>query len=164
MLLSSRTIRRPLQSLLRHAEPNIRAQACRCVRPLPNLIKLLIECLNDVDKIVTRSAACELGTMGRAEARPMIKSLLRHAPSRDVIEAAVSVADDECVVLLGRIARTAPALADAALEALESIDHPRAAAIAAIAAAARAHCQKENAGGRGEQTLQAGLRCFATRA
>jgi len=131
-----------LQSLLRHAEPSIRAQACRCVRPLPNLIKLLIECLNDVDKIVTRSAACELGTMGRAEARPMIKSLLRHAPSRDVIEAAVSVADDECVVLLGRIARTAPALADAALEALESIDHPRA---AAIAAAARAHCQKENA-------------------
>ena len=45
-------------------------------------------------------------------------------------------------MLLGRIARTAPAFADAALEALESIDHPRA---AAIAAAARAHCQKENA-------------------
>ena len=61
---------------------------------------------------------------------------------RTIIEAAVSVADEECVVLLGRIARTAPAFADAALEALESIDHPRA---AAIAAAARAHCQKENA-------------------
>ena len=73
----------------------------------------------------------------------MIKNLLRQAPSPDVIEAAVSIADEECVVLLGRIARTAPALADIALEALESIDHPRAESIAASVRAARG--QTENA-------------------
>jgi hypothetical protein len=132
-----------LRSLLRHPQPGIRADACRCARPLPNLIKLLIECLNDGDKAVARSAACALGTMGRIEARPMIKNLLRHAPSPDVIEAAVSIADEECVVLLGRIARTTPALADNALEALESIDHPRAETIAASVRAGQG--QKENA-------------------
>jgi hypothetical protein len=132
-----------LQSLLRHPQAGIRADACRCARALPGPIKLLIECLNEGDKIVARSAACALGTMGRAEARPMIKNLLRHAPSPDVIEAAVSIADEECVVLLGRIARTTPALADSALDALESIDHPRAGTIAASVRAARG--QTENA-------------------
>ena len=81
--------------------------------------------------------------MGRTEARPTIKNLLRHAPSPNVIEAAVSIADEECVVLLGRIARTAPALADSALEALESIDHPRAETIATSVRAGQG--QKENA-------------------
>jgi hypothetical protein len=41
-----------------------------------------------------------------------------------------SIADEECVVQLGRIARTEPALSDAALNALEDIDQPRANAIA----------------------------------
>jgi hypothetical protein len=125
-----------LQLLLRHPQPGIRARACRCARPLPNSIKLLIESLNDGDKIVARSAACALGTMGRAEARPMIKNLLRDAPSPDVIEAAVSIADEECVVLLGRIARTTPALADSALG-------PRAGTIAASVRSGQA--QKANA-------------------
>ena len=132
-----------LQLLLRHPLPGIRADACRCARALPSLIKLLIECLNDGDKTVARSAGCALGTMGRTEARPMIKNLLRHAPSPDVIEAAVSIADEECVVLLGRIARTAPALADSAIEALESIDHSRAETIAASVRTGQG--QKENA-------------------
>jgi hypothetical protein len=35
------------------------------------------------------------------------------------------------MILLGRLARTAPDLADAAIDALESIDHPRASAILA---------------------------------
>ena len=124
-----------LQSLLRHPQAGVRADACRCARSLPNVIKLLIEGFNDGDKTVARSAACALGTMGRVEARPLIKNLLRHAP--------VSIADEECVVLLGRIARTTPALADIALEALESIDHPRAESIAASVRAARG--QTENA-------------------
>jgi hypothetical protein len=41
-----------------------------------------------------------------------------------------SIADEECMVQLGRIARTEPALSDAALNALEDIDQPRAHAIA----------------------------------
>jgi len=120
-----------LLSLLQSPDPCIRADACRCARPLPDVAARLVILLNDVDQTVARSAACALGQMGRVEARPTIKSLLRSTPSVDAIDAAASIADDECVVLLGRIARSGMGLADAALNALESIDDPRAAKIVA---------------------------------
>jgi hypothetical protein len=41
------------------------------------------------------------------------------------------IADEECVVLLGRIARSRSILADAALASLENIDLPRADGVAA---------------------------------
>jgi HEAT repeat protein len=120
-----------LRPLLRHDDPGVRADACRCARALPELISLLVDLLEDLDRKVARSAACALGQMGRIEARPALKSMLRHSPSEDVIDSVTSIADDECVVLLGRIARAGPGLADAALDALESIEQPRAGAIAA---------------------------------
>jgi HEAT repeat protein len=120
-----------LRSLLRHADPDIRADACRCARPLPGLIALLIDLLDDLDWTVAKSAACALGQMGRIEAGPTLKRLLRDAPSEDVIDALTPIADEECVVLLGRIARSTSDLADAALDSLESIDQPRASAIMA---------------------------------
>jgi hypothetical protein len=120
-----------LLSLLENPDPRIRADACRCARPLPDIASRLVVLLNDVDQTVVRSAACALGHMGRIEARPVIKSLLRRTPSADAIDAAASIADDECVVLLGRIARAGIGLAGAALDALESIDDPRAAKIVA---------------------------------
>ena len=120
-----------LRSLLRHAEPRIRADACRCARPVPELIALMVELLDDLDHAVATSAACALGQMGRAEARAMLKGLLRDEPSEQVIESASSIADEECMILLGRIARSTPDLAEAALDALDNIDHPRAGAIAA---------------------------------
>jgi HEAT repeat protein len=98
---------------------------------MPDVAARLVILLNDVDQTVARSAACALGHMGRIEARPMIKSLLRSAPSVDAINAAASIGDDECVVLLGRIARAGMGLSGAALNALESIDDPRAAKIVA---------------------------------
>jgi hypothetical protein len=120
-----------LRQLLRHDEPAVRAAACRCVRPLPELIALVIELLDDLDQAVATAAACALGRMGRIEARSKLKALLSSHPCKDVIDAVSSVADDECMVLLGRIARSGSALAEAALESLESIGLPRAAAIAA---------------------------------
>jgi hypothetical protein len=69
--------------------------------------------------------------MGRIEARPILKRLLHDHPSEDVIDAVSSIADEECMVSLGRIARSRSALADAALVSLENIDHARAIAIAA---------------------------------
>jgi hypothetical protein len=69
--------------------------------------------------------------MGRIEARPILKSLLRDDPSEDTIDAVSSIADEECAVLLGRIARSSSVLADAALVGLENIDDARAIAIAA---------------------------------
>jgi HEAT repeats len=120
-----------LQQLLRHAEPAIRADACRCACPLPQLILLLIDLLDDLDQGVATSAACALGRMGRIEARSMLKSLLRDDPSEDVVDAISLIADEECVVLLGRIARSRSFLADAALASLENIDLPRADGVAA---------------------------------
>ena len=90
----------------------------------------MIDLLDDLNQAVARSAACALGQMGRIEARPMLASLLREEPSEEVIDAVSPVADEECIVLLGRIARSKPALSDAALDALESIDHHRASAMA----------------------------------
>jgi hypothetical protein len=54
--------------------------------------------------------------MGRIEAGPTLKHLLRVAPSPEVIDSVVPIADEECVVLLGRIARSAPGLTAAALD------------------------------------------------
>ena len=77
------------------------------------------------------SAASALGRMGRSETRPVLKGLLRDDPSEEVIDAVSSIADEECAVLLGRIARSRPALAEAALISLENVDDARAAGIAA---------------------------------
>jgi hypothetical protein len=118
-------------SLLRHPDPEIRASACRCARLGPEAISLMIELLGDLNGVVATAAACSLGRMGRIEGRPALALLLRQSPSIEAIDAASAVADEECLVLLGRIARNRPELADAALSALESIDDPRAAQIGA---------------------------------
>ena len=119
-----------LRSLLRHPDPAIRASGCGCARRRPELISVMIDLLDDLNRGVARSAACALGQIGRSEARPMLAKLLREEPSEEVIDAVSSIADEECMVQLGRIARTEPALSDAALNALEGIDQPRANAIA----------------------------------
>jgi hypothetical protein len=137
--LSPETLRR----LLRHAEPGIRADACRCARPLPDLISILIDLLDDFDqKSVARAAALALGRMGRTESRPILKRLLQDGPSEEVIDAVSSIADEECAVLLGRIARSGSVLADAALISLENVDDDRAAGIAA--AIRRLRLSREN--------------------
>jgi hypothetical protein len=119
-----------LRSLLRHLDPGIRADACGCARRRPELIALMIDLLDDLNQGVAKSAACALGQIGRIEARPLLAKLLRDEPSEEVIDAVSSIADEECMVQLGRIARTEPELSDAALNALEDIDRPRATAIA----------------------------------
>jgi hypothetical protein len=119
-----------LQSLLRHADPDIRASACGCARRNPEVISVLTDLLGDLNEGVVRSAACALGRMGRIEARPALVKLLRAQPSEEVIDAVSAVADEECMIQLGRIARTEPTLAGAVLDALEGTDHPRAETIA----------------------------------
>jgi HEAT repeat protein len=120
-----------MRALLRHPDPRVRADACRCARPSPELILLMLALLDDLDRSVAKSAACALGQMGRIEALAMLKSMLREQPTADIIDAVSPIADEECVVLLGRIARSMREPADAALTALETIDHPRAVALAA---------------------------------
>jgi hypothetical protein len=128
--LGSRLSSAALRQLLQHPEPVVRANACRCARPLPELILLLIDLLDDLNRGVAISAACALGRIG-TEARSKLKSLLRDDPSEDVIDAISSIADAECVVLLGRIARSRSILADAALASLDNIELASAAAVAA---------------------------------
>ncbi len=100
-------------------------------RPLPVAVPQLRELLDDLHRPVRMAAACALGQMGRNEVRPLLARYLREEPSTELIDAAAPVADEECVILLGRIARTMPEFSQAALHALEAIDHPRAAKIAA---------------------------------
>lgn len=113
-------------ALIRHADPEIRASACRFADRWPSAVPQLLELLRDGDPEVASAALCALGRMGRSEARPDLLRLLRDAPSRAVIEAVITVADEDAIILLGRIVRTRPALEAAAREALETIDHPRA--------------------------------------
>ncbi len=115
-------------TLLRHADPAIRHDACRLARRGPEVAAVLVDLLGDLNHDVCMEAACALGRMGRPEAVPPLKHTLRQAPSVRVIEAVAPIADEECVVLLGRLARDAPEdFAAAARDALEAVEHPLAA-------------------------------------
>jgi len=118
-------------TLMRHPEPSVRADACRLVRSAGGTIDTLIELLNDLHREVRIEAGCALARLGRIEARPLLRGELLRAPTPQVIEAVALIADDDCMVALGKIARGSPALAGAARDALASIDHPRAARILA---------------------------------
>jgi hypothetical protein len=111
-------------ALLRHANPAIRRNACRLARPAPDVITTLVDLLGDLRRDIGIEAACALGRMGRAEAAPLLRQALRQAPSLRVIEAVPPIADEECIVLLGRIAHASPDLAAAAYDALEAIEAP----------------------------------------
>jgi hypothetical protein len=117
--------------LLRHDDPQIRADACRFAQPSPQMVAQLRDLLDDLQRPVRVAAACALGLMGHSEARPLLTRYLREEPSAEMIDAVSPIADEESVILLGRIARTMPDLSPAALDALDSIDHPRASRIVA---------------------------------
>ena len=105
------------------------------------MIPLLVDLLDDLNGVVASAAACALGHMGQVRARPLLLRLLRENPTAAVIAAIVGIADPDSVVQLGRIARTKPDLADAAIAALNDIDHPRSAAIVAAIPEFRPHSQ-----------------------
>ena len=116
-----------LFALLRHDDPSVRAIACCCTRAIPEILSVLIDLLEDLHEPVAIAAALALGRMSRPEARPLLLRLLLTAPTEEAIATAAEVADEECMVLIGRIARTVPALTAAALDALGAIDNPLAA-------------------------------------
>jgi HEAT repeat protein len=122
--------------LLRHNDPSIRAEACRCGRATPEIVSVLIDLLEDLHESVAMAAALAIGRMCRPEARPLLVRLLLTAPTEEAITAAAEIADEECIVLIGRIARTVPQLSAAALEALAAIDTPLAARLRALSLAA----------------------------
>ena len=113
--------------LLRHSDPRARADACRCARFRPDIAAVLSDLLQDLHQEVADQAACALGRMGRDEARPALLRLLRDAPTADVIDAVIDVADEDVVVLLGRIVRAGTDLSERARDALSVIVHPLAA-------------------------------------
>jgi hypothetical protein len=113
-------------ALLRHADPEMRAIACGLPLPRTGVDATLIGLLTDLDANVRAASACALGRSGRSEAMGVLKNILRRAPTQAVIEAIAPIADQECIVLLGRLARTQTALKDMALEALAQIDDPMA--------------------------------------
>ena len=91
-------------ALLRHADPD--PGGCLPLRPRwPDAVAVLIDLLDDLNEAVKISAACALGRMGRPEAHAVLTRLLRERPSLPVIDAIPAIADEACIVLLGRIAR-----------------------------------------------------------
>ncbi|HLY53968.1 MAG TPA: HEAT repeat domain-containing protein [Stellaceae bacterium] len=119
-----------VRCLAGHADAAVRAAACRCAPAGRESFALLRDRLDDGDAAVRRAACCALGAMGRAEALPLLQLLLKTAPDAEIVAAVAPVANRDCLVLLGRIARTMPALAAVALAALEANDDPVAATIA----------------------------------
>jgi hypothetical protein len=112
-------------SLLRHPVPAVRGDACRLARRGPEVVTTLTDLLGDLNHNVHIEAACALGHMSRPEALPVLKRALRAAPNAQVIAAVPPIADEECIVVLGRLARgPAKELAAAAIEALETVEHP----------------------------------------
>ena len=120
-----------LSEWLRSPDPALRADACGCNGRAPPIQTLLVELLGDLNTQVANGAACALGRLGRVEARPALLRLLRDTPSGTVIEAITPIADEVCLVELGRVGRTWPDLRGAVLDALQEMDQPRAAVIAA---------------------------------
>ncbi len=121
--------------LLRHDDARLRAAACGCARAGGDVVPALIALLADPDNDVATSAACALGSMGRVEARNALKRALTARPSSRVIEALAGVADEEAIVLLARLGRKRPDLAQFVLSAFEEIELPMATAAANALAA-----------------------------
>ncbi|MBV9251884.1 MAG: HEAT repeat domain-containing protein [Acetobacteraceae bacterium] len=121
-----------LQQWLRHQDPRVRANACRCrcARLDAAVQPLLLELLTDLHQVVKQAAACALGRLGRTEVRPFLLNLLGNAPSIEIIEAIAPIADEECAVQLARAAQVDPKLAPAVLTVLDDMEHPRATQIA----------------------------------
>jgi hypothetical protein len=118
-----------LLGFLRQDDAKLREAACRCARLTPEIVAGLIELLDDLHPAVMREAACALGRLGRAEGRATLRRLLENEPSPAIVAALGRIADEDCLVLLARLARRVPALADAVIDALEASEHPRAAAL-----------------------------------
>ncbi|RBP16180.1 HEAT repeat protein [Roseiarcus fermentans] len=118
-------------ALLRHPDPAVRAPACACVRAGLEVVATLIAMMDDPDAEAAAAAACALGRMQRTEPLRRLKRLLRERPSRRVVEALAGIADDEAVVLLARAARARPDLTPLVLAALDEIETPRSASVAA---------------------------------
>lgn len=115
---------------LRHPDPATRADACRCARASSGVVGILVELLSDLHPTVADAAACALGRAGRAEGRTRLARCLVQTPSVEGITAFAAVADDDGVVLLGRLALSHPVFSAAVLTALETIDTERAAVVA----------------------------------
>ena len=116
-----------ISELLQHEDRDMRSAACGCAPRDPKVMPCLLACLQDHEPGVRHEAACALGRLGRKEALAPLTHLLQQAPSAEVIDAVTAVANEDCVILLGRLARTCPDLRVAAIEALEAIEHPTAA-------------------------------------
>jgi len=125
-----------LGEFLNDSDPTVRRAACRCVRSAGSYLRVLIELLDDPCPEVASAAALALGRIGRVEARPLLMGLLRREPSAEIVDALARIADEEVIVIFGRVARTMPDLAQPILEALDQLEDFRA---ERVAAALRAH-------------------------
>lgn len=115
--------------LLDSPDADLRAEACRCAGPDAAVLGRLEDLLEDLHPQVQKAAATALGRMGKTCARPVLLRLLRQEPTAEALDAIAPIADEDCVVLMGRVMRENPDLTEAARAALEDVEHPRAAQV-----------------------------------
>jgi len=117
--------------LLRHHDSQIRADACRCAGAQQEAAATLIELLDDLHRYVAAAAACALERAGRSQVRPFLLRSLREKTLHGTDRCNRPASRRGSIILLGRVAHARPDLAQAVLDALDAIDHPRAEKIAA---------------------------------
>jgi len=114
-----------LSEPLDDADPGLRALACRCAREHTNdsahdCVAGRLSCpRRELRRCFTRADGPAGGHAGATADDPI------DTHSR-MIDSLASIADDDCLVELGRLAERQPVLRDAVCEALEGLDHPRA--------------------------------------
>ena len=118
-------------AFLRHPDPGVRSDACRCARPSAAVTAILLELLTDLHPSVADAAACALGRSGRHEAHGRLLKSVVQVPTVELILAVAVVADDDDVVLLGRLAVSHPSFRGPILSALDGMETERAAVVAA---------------------------------
>jgi hypothetical protein len=113
---------------LRHPDPATHANACRLARP-PADVDTHIDLLGDLHREVAIEAACALARLGHSEGRVLSLVALNQARSEKLITAVALIADRDCIVEPGRIAGGWQPLAQAARQALETMEDELAARI-----------------------------------
>jgi hypothetical protein len=104
----------------------LRAAAARCVRVWPQLAPALIDLLDDRHGEVRTAAACALARMGRREGRLVLVAALGDNPTAELVDALASIADEDIIVVLGRLADRRPELSAVVVAALEDLGEPKA--------------------------------------
>ena len=119
-----------LQPFVRASDPAVRLALCQCLQGGAESVGVLQALVQDADHEVACTAARALALRGLPDGVAALVGALRRAPTQADIEAVAVIADETLMVELGKSARAHPTLAPQIIDALDSLEAPRASLIA----------------------------------